>query len=353
MGDAGQMRHVGIALIGAGSIGDYHLAGLAHVRGASVRVIASRTLAAARALADRYAIADATDDVSAAMTRDDVDAILIATPDDTHEALAIAAMRAGRAVLLQKPMAPTAQACRRILNVAAQNGCDLQVSWMHRHFEEVAMARALLAQGRIGKVTTVRIRNATPGPDWGDWFFRSDVVSAGVVLQLGIHGIDLTSVMFGRIGAVSARLSTMIPTRRLRDGRTVAVENPDTALAVYETSSGALVHHEMSMIEPCGTDRFRMEIYGTEGTMWLRTERGPLASVRTGESSWTIHAVPDAPLGRRHHQDWIDGLTGQAPRGTTALDGLQSLLVADAIAASSARGGCRQETAELTGASSC
>ncbi len=149
----------------------------------------------------------------------DVSAVLITTPDDSHEALAIEAMRAGRDVLLQKPMAPTSAACRRILAVAAETGRDLQVSWMHRHFEEVAAARALIAEGAIGQVTSVRIRNATPGPDWGDWFFRKDIVGAGVVLQLGTHGIDLIGHLFGPVNAVSARTSTQVGQRRLRDGR--------------------------------------------------------------------------------------------------------------------------------------
>jgi predicted dehydrogenase len=335
------MAGVGIALIGAGSIADYHLGGLSGVPGASVRVVASRTLARAQDVAARYRVPEATDDVTAAIRRPDVDAVLITTPDDSHEALAIEAMRAGRDVLLQKPMAPTSAACRRILAAAAETGRDLQVSWMHRHFEEVEAARSLIAQGAIGQVTSVRIRNATPGPDWGDWFFRKDIVGAGVVLQLGTHGIDLIGHLFGPVKAVSARTSTQVGQRRLRDGRMVAVENPDTAIAVYDIDGGLLVHHEMSSIEAAGTDRFRMEIYGTEGTFWLRTERGRLAHARAGSPDWITHDLPEAPLGRRHHQQWIDGLLGSAPRQTTGRDGLQSLLVVEALAHSAQRDSAR------------
>jgi predicted dehydrogenase len=335
------MAGVGIALIGAGSIADYHLGGLSGVPGASVRVVASRTLARAQDVAARYRVPEATDDVTAAIRRPDVDAVLITTPDDSHEALAIEAMRAGRDVLLQKPMAPTSAACRRILAVAAETHRDLQVSWMHRHFEEVAAARSLIDAGAIGQVTSVRLRNATPGPDWGDWFFRKDIVGAGVVLQRGTHGIDLIGHLFGAVNAVSARTSTQIGQRRLRDGRMVTVENPDTAVAVYDIDGGLLVHHEMSSIEAAGTDRFRMEIYGTAGTLWLRTERGRLASARVGSQEWKTHEVADAPLGRRHHQHWIDGLRGSAPKQATGLDGLRSLLVVEAIADSAQRGGAR------------
>lgn len=333
------MAEIGIALIGAGTIADYHLGGLAGVAGAAVRVVASRTLGSAQAVATRHGVPDATDDIQAALSRPDVAAVIITTPDDTHETLAIAALRAGRAVLLQKPMATSSTACRRILAVAGETGCDLQVSWMHRHFEEVPAARDLLDAGAIGRVATVRLRNATPGPDWGDWFFKKAIVGGGVVLQLGIHGIDLATHLFGPIRSVSARTATQRPERRLRDGRIVPVENPDTAFALYETADGLLIQHDMSMIEYAGTDRYRLEIYGDEGTLWLRTERGLLASARTGRSGWQTHAIPEAPLGRRQHQRWIDGLLGRAPREDTAIDGLKSLLVAEAIATSAARSG--------------
>jgi predicted dehydrogenase len=335
------MASVGIALIGAGSIADYHLGGLAAVRGAAVRVVASRTLAKAREVAARHRVGDATDDVSAAIRRSDVAAVVITTPDDSHEALAIEAMRAGRAVLLQKPMAPTSAACRRILAAAAETGCDLQVSWMHRYFEEVEATRSLLARGALGQVTSVRLRNATPGPDWGDWFFRKEVVGGGVVLQLGTHGIDLIGHLFGPITSVSARAATVLAQRRLRDGRVVNVENPDTAFAVYEIDGGPLVHHEMSLIEAAGTDRFRMEIYGTDATLWLRTERGALALAKGGSRDWITQPVVDVPLGHRHHQQWIDGLLGLAPRPSEGRDGLTSLLVAEAITRSADGGGAR------------
>lgn len=335
------MSNLGIALIGAGSIADYHLGGLSGVSGATVRVVASRTLDKARSVALRRGVPDATTDVAAALRRPDVDAVVITTPDDSHETMAIEAMRAGCDVLLQKPMAPTSAACRRILAVAAETKRDLQVSWMHRYFAEIDAARTLIEDGAIGRVTSVRIRNATPGPDWGDWFFRKDVVGAGVVLQLGTHGIDLISHLFGPINSVSARTATLVAQRRLRDGRVITVENPDTAVAVYEIDNGPLVHHDMSLIEVAGTDRFRLEIYGTAGTLWLRTERGRLASARTGTPEWKSHDIIDAPLGRRHHQQWVDGLLGSSPKTTTGRDGLHSLLVVEAIARSAESAGAR------------
>ena len=262
------MDRIGIAVIGAGFIADYHLTGLAAVPRAETRVIASRTLAKAQALADRHGVPIATDDVKGALARSDIDAVIITTPDENHEEHAILAARANKAILLQKPMSTTSISCSRIISAAAKAKVDLQVSFMHRYFEEVAeAARQLLASQAIGTVTSVRIRNATPGPDWNDWFFRRDCVSGGAVLQLGIHGIDLIEYLIGSIATVGARTATLQPRRKLIDGRTIDVENPDSAWCIYDLAGGAVASHEVSMIEIKGCDRFRLEIYGSEGTL--------------------------------------------------------------------------------------
>ena len=338
------MDRIGVAIIGAGFIADYHLAGLAEVPRAETRVIASRTLAKAQALAARYGVPIATDDIEAALARSDIDAVVITTPDENHEEHAILAARAGKAILLQKPMATTSASCSRIIAAAGESKVDLQVSFMHRYFEEVEAARKLLASQAIGTVTSVRIRNATPGPDWNDWFFKRDCVSGGAVLQLGIHGIDLIGYLIGNIAAVAARTATLQPRRKLRDGRTIDVENPDSAWCIYDLAGGSVASHEVSMIETGGCDRFRLEIYGSEGTIWLRSERGPLAihAPRLGYNDWHVPKLPDAPLGQRQHRHWIDSLIGDAPREETAVAGLRSLLVAEAVMRSADKQGCRE-----------
>jgi predicted dehydrogenase len=333
---------IGVALVGAGFIAEYHLAALRPLPGVALRQVVSRDAAKARATAERFGVPEHGTSLPALLVRDDIQAIVVATPDDTHEAITIACLEAGKAVLLQKPMATDSAACRRMIAAAERTGSDLQVSWMHRHFEEVEAARAWIASGAIGRVTSVRLRNATPGPDWGAWFFQAGRVGGGVVLQLGAHGIDLVEHLLVPIATLSARTATLLPRRKLANGDEVTVENPDSAWATYRLADGIVVSHEMSMIEAAGCDRFRMEIYGTEGTLWLRTERGRLAAFapsRLGERGWFTPALPEAPLGQRHHRSWIAGLAGEAPREDTARAGLRGLLVAEAIARSSAAAG--------------
>ena len=336
-------RRIGVAMLGAGSIAEYHLAGLAATGCSVVRTVVARTPASARACADRFGVADAGDDLRAALAREDVEAVVIATPDDTHEAVAIAAANAGKAILLQKPMAGSVAAAGRIVEAAQARGVDLQVSFMHRFFDEVVEARRWLAEGAIGRVLTARIRNATPGPDWGDWFFRKASVPHGVADQLGVHGIDLVEHLLGPIRGVSARARIAVPVRTLRDGRRVDVETPDNVVACYELGDGTLVSHEMSMTEFAGCDRFRMEIYGERGTLWLRSERGRFAAAvadRHG-GDWQAPPLPGTVHGKRQHDTWLAGIAGDGPRLPTARDAVRGMCVVEAMFRSSDLGGSR------------
>ena len=325
---------VGVGIIGAGFIADYHLAGLAAAGGADVRVIAGRTPHKTAAHAGRYAIPVVVADWRAVLARDDVDAVVITTPDHTHPEIAIAAAAAGKHILLQKPMARTPDECRRIIAAAARAGVHLSVSFMHRHFEEVKLARQLLADGAIGQPYSMRMRNATPGADWGAWFYSRARVGGGVVMQLGVHGIDLLRHMFGDIVAVSASTALLRRERMLADGTTVRPDNEDHALATYRFGTDALASHEMSMSELAGCDRFTLEIYGERGTLWLRSLRGPLAihaPAHTGTRDWQVPALPARASGERQHRAFLDIVRGDAAPDDTGVAGLESIKVAEAI----------------------
>ncbi len=329
-----------IGILGAGFISNYHITGFRQA-GAEVVALCGRRRDVVRSKAARHGIPYACTDPEAVLRRDDVDVIVIATPDSTHEALALAAMRAGKPVLIQKPMARTGAECRRILDAARQTGVAVFVSFMHRYFEEVDAVRELLEGGTLGSLHSVRQRNATPGADWAAWFYRRQETGGGVVLQLGTHGIDLLRYLFGEIEAVWATTATVCPERVLADGTVVRPDNEDLAVAVYRFASGLRAVHEMSYTEVAGTDRFRMEIYGERGTVWLRTERGRLAMAIRGDGDvmpWSVPNLPPERTAYRQHAHLLAMLRGEAPPDDSAHTGLISVLVAETVYRSAASG---------------
>jgi predicted dehydrogenase len=323
-----------VGVLGAGSISDYHIRGLQEA-GAEVAALFSRNEEKVRERARRYGIPFATTRYSDILERAGVDAVVIATPDFTHAEIGVAAAKAGKPMLLQKPMARNSQECLTIIAAARQAGVPLYVSFMHRYFGEVEATRRLLAEHALGTVYMVRQRNATPGADWAPWFYSREKVGGGVVLQLGVHGIDLLRQFFGDIRAVQAATAITARERVLASGEVVVPDNEDLAFVLYAFEGGLQGVHEMSYSEVAGTDRFRLEIYGERGTAWLRTERGPLA-VNVGRG-WVTPEIPAGDVGWRQHHHWLAMLRGAEPDDRSAQDGLAAVKVAEAIYRSAAK----------------
>lgn len=342
-------RKVAVAVIGAGFIADYHVNGLMAAGGADVSALVGRRPDVTANKARALGIARIESDYRKVLDDKSIDAVVIASPDDTHERIATDALAAGKSVLLQKPMALDSSQCRNIIDCAARSTGKLTVSFMHRYFPEVVWLREILQQGSLGAVHSVRIRNATPGADWNDWFFRPGNVSGGVVMQLGVHGIDLCRHLFGPIANVTAEAMTAAPERKLADGRTIRSELEDNVFALYRLAGGAQVSHEMSYTELRGCDRFRLEVYTERGTVWLRTERGAAAMFApsvTGDDGWVVPTLPDQSFGQAHHRHWLSVVRGDAPVDDTPLAGLQSVMLAEAIYAAARTG--RRTLAEAT-----
>lgn len=326
------------AILGAGFIADYHAAGL-RAAGAEVTALVGRDPKRTAARARQLGIPRAETELTAVLDDPGIHGVVVATPDNTHRHVATAALESGKAVLVQKPMAMSSEECRALIVDAAAAPYRLSVSFMHRHFPEVRWLRQLLAKGTLGSIHMIRIRNATPGADWADWFYREDLVAGGVVMQLGVHGIDLVQHLLSPIEGVAAQIRTARPDRALSNGRRVTTRLEDNALATYRLASGTLVSHEMSYTETAGCDRFRLELYAEKGTVWLRTERGRAAihaSSVTGVEGWVGVPLEDEPLGGHHHAAWISAAAGAGD--DTAAAGLSTILVAEAIYRAAARG---------------
>ena len=335
-----------VAVLGAGFISDYHVEGL-RAAGAEVVAIASAGGASARARAAHHGIPIATEDWRGLLGRRDVDAVVVATPDWTHEDLAVAAVQAGKAALVQKPMGRSAAECRRMIEAATRAGTLLCVAFLHRYAEEVEALRALLGRDALGPVGFVRHRNATAGADWAAWFYGREKVGGGVVQQLGAHGIDLLRHLFGEVVEVQATVARTRRERTLADGSVVRPDNEDLAVATYRFASGLVAQHEMSYTEVAGTDRFRMEVYGARGTAWVRSERGRLAVYAADGTAPAVWATPELAgpdVGRRQHEHFVRMVRQEAPPDGSDRAGLAVALVAEAIYRAAASG--RRERVE-------
>ncbi len=330
-----------IGLIGAGSIAAYHIDGI-RAAGDQAHAIAAASDASAVQAAHRFGIPQACRSWQELLARKDLDAAIIATPDDTHEEISLAAIAARIPVMIQKPLAMTSAAALRIVAAGRSAGVPVFTSYMHRHFPETSKWHAVKAGNNnepaltsLGPILSVHIRNATPGPNWGDWFYDG-ARSGGVVMQIGIHGIDLVEHLVGPIVEVTAMTALRRSERSLSDGRLIRPTSDDHAFAVYRTAEGVIVSHEMCFSEVAGTDRFLMEITSDRAKIGFRGHYGALA-VNMGDG-WKAIPVGEASAGAAQHVLFSSMVRGELPHDASDLAGIQGLLVAEAINASAASG---------------
>lgn len=171
------------------------------------RVVAvmSRSLDKARSYAERHGIPRYYDDVQSLIYDSEVEAVYIATPPSTHATYAIMAMKAGKAVYVEKPMATHYDDCLRINRIAETTGMPCFVAYYRRLLPYFQKVFSLVEEGAVGRVVNVQIRFAVPPRDLDynasnlPWRVQPDIAGGGYFYDLAPHQIDLLQQMFGPI----------------------------------------------------------------------------------------------------------------------------------------------------------
>jgi len=201
---------IGVAILGSGFMARTHVGAWAGQEGrAAVRVVASRTLEGATAVAETCG-AEATDDLAAAIARDDVDVVDICLPTPLHRPWAEAAFAAGKDVLLEKPIALTVEDAEAILAARDASGRRLMIGFVLRFWPEYEELHARLAAGAIGEPRSVSALRLSPPPDWNDWMI-DPAISGGAAVDLMVHDLDQVAAILGAPRTVHARAVTAGP----------------------------------------------------------------------------------------------------------------------------------------------
>ncbi|WP_199547748.1 Gfo/Idh/MocA family protein [Streptomyces sp. N35] len=168
-------------------------------RGFVVAAVADTDPAVRAGVPDRYEGATAVDDYRRLLDDPTLDAVIVATPDDTHEAIACDALSAGKAAFVEKPLGITTEQCDEILRTAYKTGTRLYVGHNMRHMGVVRTMRDLIARGDIGEPKTVWVRHFVSYG--GDYYFKDWHAdrrrTTGLLLQKAAHDIDVVHWLAG------------------------------------------------------------------------------------------------------------------------------------------------------------
>lgn len=175
------------------------------VDGSHVVAVMSRSEEKARSYALRHGVKRWYTDAQELLNDPDVNAVYIATPPSTHATYAIMAMKSGKAVYVEKPMASNYEDCCRINRIAEKTGMPCFVAYYRRYLPYFIKVMKLVKSGAVGKVVNVQIRFAVPPRDLDynkknlPWRVQPDIAGGGYFYDLAPHQIDLLQEMFGPI----------------------------------------------------------------------------------------------------------------------------------------------------------
>ncbi|CAN5359130.1 Gfo/Idh/MocA family oxidoreductase [soil metagenome] len=267
-----------------------------------------------------------------------LEAVTVATPDHLHAAPAIAVAKAGKHLLVEKPLATTVEDARAIVDAAKASGITLMVDFHNRVNPPFMDARKAVAEGTLGEVKYVyaRLSNTVTIASTIKW-----ASSSSSLWFLSSHMVDVAQWIVGeRIVSVTARASSGV-----LEGR--GITTPDIFVVMAEFESGALAVFEHAWILPTGSPAntdLKFEILGSDGAVYIDTTHNRTVEVVTSEKP-TYPAVLAMPYGPRLTgfvldaiAQFVDAVNGDGPVLATGEEGLQVTAVLCAILESIEKG---------------
>lgn len=319
------MEHIRICLVGAGRAGMVHGRNFARaVAGASVAAIVDAEEPARTAAAQELGVSLTFPSLDEALHAVACEAVCIATPTFTHRDLAIAAARARKHVLCEKPMTLAIPDALAMIEAVHQAGVIFQMGFMRRCDDEFLEAKALIEQGAIGRVACVRSLTRGPGlpPRWA-W---DTAKSNGLLGEVNSHDFDAVRWL---TGSEYTRVFAQVRARKALEVVAVHPDFYDVAGVLCELQDGALGVIEGACPVEYGYDA-RAEILGTEGMLTVgAVPQGTVMRVtREGQVlRHTFRSWRDRHRGAyvREDQEFVESVrTGRLPRAG-AIDGLRAL----------------------------
>jgi predicted dehydrogenase len=366
-----------IGMIGYGFMGRAHsnaYANVAHYFDVEykpvLKAVCARDGEKAKAFAAKWGYESVETDWKKLLTRKDIDAVDICTPNNLHKEIAIAAAQAGKAILCEKPLAMNAAEGEEMCKAVEKAGVANIVWYNYRRVPAVTFAKQIIDSGKLGKIFHYRanfLQDWTISadlPQGGQGLWRLDVAAAGsgVTGDLLAHCIDTAIWLNGGIGSVSAMTETFIKERKHNlTGKIEKVGIDDACAFLCRFTNGSLGLFESTRYARGHKALYTLEINGEKASIkwdlhdlhrlsyFDHRDEGPLRGWRSIHVTDGEHPymgkwwVPGLAVGYETsfvHQvaDFLDGLAKGKPAGPTFRDALETQKICDAVLASAKSG---------------
>lgn len=256
----------------------------------------------------------------------EVEVVSICTPNYLHAEMTIAALKAGKHVLCEKPMATSLEDADAMIRAAEDNGKTLMIGHNQRINEAHQQAKADIAAGKLGKLYSFKTTFGHPGPEgWSvdgpdSWFFDKKRAFIGAMGDLGVHKADLMRYILGtEFTEVGAMIETSAKKADVDDNAVLILKTADGIIGTLSASwayngqedNSTILYGEKGILKLNADDVYTYQFFGADGQI----EREQLGEIQTNEeggqkNSHTIDAFLEALT--RHETPICDGYEGRA-----------------------------------------
>jgi predicted dehydrogenase len=321
------MDKVRIAVIGTGYIADYHVRGLLAQPGVEITAVAAATQDSVERFAKKYNIKGVlTPEALTLVDRDDIDAVIISTPNNYHAPYALAFLEGGKDVFLEKPMAMDAAGGQEIIHRAGETGRIVMVGHMWRFDEEVNALRSEVLAGRLGDI--VKTKGYGIHVNWGPegWFTKKDLAGGGALIDMGVHAIDTVRYLLGDPAPVRvyAEISTRYGTYDVDDTAVVVITWDNGTVSVVESGWW----HPHADGPEAATRLFGTKGYGSVFPTFLKEMEGEEEDITPAGLSKTEHC--DQSIYDRQMEHFITCVRERKQPSPGGEEGLTVMRIVDA-----------------------
>ena len=341
--------HYNVAVIGAGGIGQDHLASFRLHPAARVAALAEVSPERGREAAEKFGIPELVTDYRVLLRRPDIDVVSIALPNYLHASVALAALRAGKNVMLDKPMATNARDAAKLVAEAKKQGVLFMVGQNFRFNAETQTAKQVVERGELGDIYHAKTSWSRRAgiPRIGSWFTQRRFAGGGCTYDIGVHALDRCLYLLGEFdaAAVSGQTFAKFGPRGLGNGGwgrseidpKAPFDVDDLSVALIKLRSGRSVLLEASWAAHGPLiDVNETQLFGTEAGLSLPPVR-MFKQARGGYVKEEIDALP--PLVNTNRMvHFIDCLLGKAKPFVKPSESLAVQKILDAIYVSARTG---------------
>jgi len=341
--------HFKVGIIGAGAIGQDHVASFRLHPAAQVVAVADVSRERAQETARRFDIPDVYTDYREMLRRDDIDLVSIALPNYLHAKAALDGLRAGKHVMLDKPMATNARDGAKLAAEAAKRGLLFMVGQNFRFNGDTQTAKQVIDTGALGEIYHAKTSWSRRAgiPRIGSWFTQKRFAGGGCTYDIGVHALDRCLFLMGEFDAasVSGQTYAKFGPRGLGNGgwgrseidKKATFDVDDLSIALIKLKSGRTVLLETSWAAhgPL-VDVNSTQLFGTDAGLILPPVQ-LFKQTRTGYTTQFVDPLPP-PVNTNRMVHFVDCLLGNATPFIKPTESVAVQKILDAIYTSDATG---------------